>query len=73
MRRYRELYSVLYGDLNGKQIQKKSDLLYIQWIHFAVQQKPTQHCKAAHRHERSGLGEAGEGGEGPRRNGRWGE
>ena len=31
-------YSVLGGDLNGKEIQKKAEIcVYIQLIHFAVQ------------------------------------
>ena len=34
------------GDLNGKDIQKRGDILFIQLIHFAVQQKLIQHCKA---------------------------
>ena len=35
--------SVLYGDLNGKEIQKRGNI----WlIHFAVQPNLTQHCKA---------------------------
>ena len=44
---HRELYSMLYGDLNGKKIQKRGDIyIYIhththQLIHFAVQQKLT--------------------------------
>ena len=41
-----ELYSVLCGDLNGKQIQKGGMYVHIWLIHFAVQQKLTQHCKA---------------------------
>ena len=41
-------YSVLYGDLNGKKIPPKKDIyVRTQLIHFAVQQKITQHCKAA--------------------------
>ena len=31
--------SVLYGDLNGKEIQKKGTCVYVWLIHFAVQQK----------------------------------
>ena len=34
------------GDLNEKDIQKRGDILFIQLIHFAVQQKLIQHCKA---------------------------
>ena len=37
--------SVLCGDLNGKEIQNGGER-YIYKIHFAVQQKPAQHCKA---------------------------
>ena len=37
---------MLCGDLNGKEIQKKRICVYLQLIHFAVQQKLTQHCKA---------------------------
>ena len=43
---HRKLHSVLCGDLNGKEIQKEGIYVYIQLIHFAVQQKLTQHCKA---------------------------
>ena len=43
---HRELYSVLCGDLNGKGIQKRGDISILQLIHFGVQQKLTQHCKA---------------------------
>ena len=34
-------YSVLYGDLNGKEIKKRGVYVNIQLIHFAVQQKLT--------------------------------
>ena len=37
--------SVLCGDLNGKEIQNGGEI-YIYKIHFAVQQKLAQHCKA---------------------------
>ena len=33
-------------DLNGKEIQKRGDMCICKLIHFAVQQKLTQHCKA---------------------------
>ena len=36
--------SVICGDLNGKEIQKL--YIYISDVHFDVQQKVTQHCKA---------------------------
>ena len=39
---HKELYSVLCGDLNGKEIQKRGD----KCKHMAVQQKLTQHFKA---------------------------
>ena len=41
----KKLYSVLCGELNGKEIQKQGIYVYIQMIHFGVQQKLT-HCKA---------------------------
>ena len=46
------LSSVLCGDLDewdgevGGKIKRKGIYVYILLIHFAVQQKPTQHCKA---------------------------
>ena len=46
----RELYSVLCGNLNGKKIKNRGDTLTCVRMadsEFAVQQKPTQHCKAA--------------------------
>ena len=36
--------SVICGDLNWKEIQKL--YIYISDVHFDVQQKVTQHCKA---------------------------
>ena len=43
----RKPYSVLCGDLNAKEIQKKDRIyVYVQLIHFAVQQKIPQYCKA---------------------------
>ena len=36
---HRELSSVLCGDLNGKEIQKKGTCVYVWLIHFAVEQK----------------------------------
>ena len=44
---HREFYSIFCDDLNGKEVQKKGIYVYIQLIHFAVQQKLTQYCKAA--------------------------
>ena len=41
-----KLYLVLCGDLFRKEIQKKGIHVYVWLIHFAVQQKLTQHCKA---------------------------
>ena len=37
---------MLSGDLNGKEIQEEGILGHVRLIHFAVQQKITQHCKA---------------------------
>ena len=39
---------MLCGDLNGKEIQNEGVYIYIYMynIHFAAQQKLTQHCKA---------------------------
>ena len=38
---------MLCGDLKGKEIQGIGDIyIYVWLIHFAVQQKLTQHCKA---------------------------
>ena len=34
------------ADLNGEEIQKRGVCAHIQLIHFAVQQKLAQHCKA---------------------------
>ena len=42
----RELYWMLSGDLNGKEIQKEGLCVYTQPIPSAVQQKLTQHGKA---------------------------
>ena len=38
--------SVLCGDLNRKEMQKERAYVYVQLIHFAIQQKQKQHCKA---------------------------
>ena len=47
MRPYRmELYSMLYGDLNGKEIQKQWGYMYDWFTCLVVQQKLTQKCKA---------------------------
>ena len=46
MRTHCRTQGMLYGDLNGKEIQKEGMSVYIQLIHFAVQKKLTQHCKA---------------------------
>ena len=46
---HRGLYLMVYGDLNGKEIQKRGSIciyIYIQLIDYAVQQKLTQHWKA---------------------------
>ena len=43
---HRELDSVLFGDLNGKEIQKQEIYVYGCLIHLAVQQKLIQYCKA---------------------------
>ena len=42
---HRGLYLMYYGDLNGKEVQKGGDICTCMVIHFAVQQKLTQHCK----------------------------
>ena len=35
------------GDLHGKEVQKRGDIfVYVELIHFAIQQTVTQHCKA---------------------------
>ena len=39
--------SVVYGDLNGKEIQKTGDICTHIAGSFSVQQKLTQHCQAA--------------------------
>ena len=39
-------YSILCADLNGNRIQKEGIYVYIQLIHFVVQQKLTRHGKA---------------------------
>ena len=51
----RELYSMLCSDLNGKEIKKKKERIYvhIQLPHFALRQKLAQHCKAMMRVSRS--------------------
>ena len=38
---------MISGDLNGKEIQKEGIHVHVWLILFAVQQKLTQHCKAA--------------------------
>ena len=43
----REHYSALCGDRSGKEVQKRGIYAYIKLIHFAVQQKLTQHGKAS--------------------------
>ena len=43
-----ELHSVLYGELMGRNSKKEG--IYVckcGWIHFALQEKLIQHCKAA--------------------------
>lgn len=42
----REIYPTLCDDLNGKKIKKEGIYVHKQLIHYAVQQKLTQHCKA---------------------------
>ena len=45
----REVHSVLYGELNGKEIQKREEIyiyIYVQLIYFAGQHKLTWRCKA---------------------------
>ena len=39
-------YSGLFGDLNGKEIQKEEINVYGRLVHFAAQQKLIQYCKA---------------------------
>ena len=34
---HRELYSMLCGDPNGKEIQQRGDTLCVELVHFAVQ------------------------------------
>ena len=41
-----KLYSMLCGDLSGKEIQKRVDNVYSYLIHLLKQRKLTQHCKA---------------------------
>ena len=36
---------MLCGDLNEKEIQKEGTYVNTQQVHFAMQQKLTQHCK----------------------------
>ena len=38
---------MLYGELNEKEILKSDICINVQLIHFAVQQKITQYCKAS--------------------------
>ena len=48
------LYSALCGDLTRKEIQKKRGrYVYMQLVHFAVQQKVTQRCKAITHQQKS--------------------
>ena len=35
------------GRWDGREVQEGGDYVYIQLIHFALQQKLTQHCEAA--------------------------
>ena len=42
---HQEIYSMLCGDLNEKEIQKEGTYVNTQQVHFAMQQKLTQHCK----------------------------
>ena len=44
---HKEVYLMYCDDLRGKEIQKKGIYVYILLIHFTVQQKVTQHWKAA--------------------------
>ena len=37
---------MICGDLNGKEIQKKRRYMFVELIHFAIQQKLTQQYKA---------------------------
>ena len=43
---HRELCLTHCGDLMGRKSEKEGIYVYVQLIHFAVQQKRTQHCKA---------------------------
>ena len=38
--------SVLCGDLNGREIQKRGDMCIQTADHFAAEEKRAQHCKA---------------------------
>ena len=40
------LYSMLCGDLNGKEIQEEEIYVYVWLIYFVVQKNLTKHCKA---------------------------
>ena len=40
------LRPMICGDLNGKEIQKKRRYMFVELIHFAIQQKLTQQYKA---------------------------
>ena len=44
---YRELYSVLCGDLNGKEIWERGNICEHTADSFCIQEKLTQRCKAA--------------------------
>ena len=39
-------YSLLCGDLNGRKSKTEGIYIYLKLVHFAIQQKLTQHCKA---------------------------
>ena len=41
-----ELYSVLYGDLNGKKSKQEGTYVYVWLTHFAVHEKLTQQWNA---------------------------
>ena len=41
-----ELYLMLCGVLNGKEVQMEGTNVYVRLFHSAVQQELTQHCKA---------------------------
>ena len=43
---HRELYSVLYGELNRRKSKKEGIYIYRELIYFTVQQELTQRYKA---------------------------